>query len=178
LAYVEMNPTTSSDIWLRRPDGTSTAWMNTPANEAHPSFDPSGRFIAYVSDRSGASEVYVRPVSDFGGDGEKVSAAGGLCPVWSPGGDGLFYREKTKIMAVAMRQDGTPFGKASALFDGGWALGTSAGIPEPSAYGAIGFDVMPDGRQFLMLRAEPEAVPTRLFVIFNWFEILKRKMAR
>jgi len=29
-----------------------------------------------------------------------------------------------------------------------------------------------------MVRAEPEAVPTRLYVIFNWFEILKKKMAR
>jgi len=178
LAYIQTSPTTSFDIWLRRPDGTRTAWGDTPANEVHPSFDPSGRFIAYVSDKSGSNEIYVRATEGSREEGTKVSTAGGLCPAWSPGGDRLFYREGTKIMAVAMRRDGTPAGKPSALFDGGWALGTAGGLPAPNVASALGFDVMPDGRHFLMLRAEPEAVPTRLHVIFNWFEILKRKMAR
>jgi len=32
---------------------------------------------------------------------------------------------------------------------------------------------MPDGR-LLMVRNEPDAVPTRINVIFNWFEELER----
>jgi len=39
---------------------------------------------------------------------------------------------------------------------------------------SIGFEVMPDGEHFLMVRAEPEAVPTKIHVIFNWFEELNR----
>lgn len=37
----------------------------------------------------------------------------------------------------------------------------------------VNYDVLPDGR-FLMVKNEPEAIPTRIDVIFNWFEELNR----
>ena len=37
-----------------------TAVVATPANESEPSFSPDGRFIAYQSDESGRSEVFVQ----------------------------------------------------------------------------------------------------------------------
>ena len=38
------------------------------------------------------------------------------------------------------------------------------------------YDVAPDGR-FLMYESNPEAAPTQLIVVFNWFEELKRLVA-
>lgn len=54
------------------------------------------------------------------------------------------------------------------VFDGGWELSQNG--PFFQSYG-----VMPDGR-FLMIHHEPEAVPTRIGVIFNWFEELKTRV--
>lgn len=56
-------------------------------------------------------------------------------------------------------------GKPRRLFGGGWQL--AAGVP---------FAVMPDGKRFLKVRFEPAAIPTRIDVIFNWFDELKKKV--
>jgi len=101
-----------------------------------------------------------------------VSTAGGTCAAWSPKGDRLFFRQGTKIMAVDMR-DGAPTGNLRLLFDGGWSLGTAAGLPLVPMQ-ALGFQfAVTDDEHLLMVRAEPEAVPTKIHVIFNFFEELK-----
>lgn len=33
---------------------------------------------------------------------------------------------------------------------------------------------LPGGEHFLMIRAEPEAIPTKINIVYNWFEELKR----
>jgi hypothetical protein len=78
-------------------------------------------------------------------------------------------------MSVGIRPDGSPDGKPEKLFDGGWELGTGGGQPAIATNVTVnGFAVMPDGEHFLMIRSEPETVPTKINVIFNWFEELKR----
>ncbi|TFG47805.1 MAG: serine/threonine-protein kinase, partial [Gemmatimonadales bacterium] len=59
--------------------------------ETHPAVSPDGRWLAYVSDQSGDSEVYVRPLG-LDGDLVQVSRGGGGEPLWSPDGRELFYR--------------------------------------------------------------------------------------
>lgn len=54
-----------SDIWvldLESPGGKEAArpFLATPANEASAMLSPDGQWIAYVSDESGAFDVYVR----------------------------------------------------------------------------------------------------------------------
>jgi len=44
----------------------------------------------------------------------------------------------------------------------------------PTSRNVNGFAVMPDGEHFLMVRAEPEAIPSKIHFIFNWFEEIKR----
>jgi hypothetical protein len=36
------------------------------------------------------------------------------------------------------------------------------------------FDVSENGQRFLLIRTEPESRPTRLDIVLNWFEQLKR----
>ncbi len=36
------------------------------------------------------------------------------------------------------------------------------------------FDVSPDGQRFLLIRTESQSRPTRLDIIINWFDELKR----
>ena len=55
----------SGDILaLRTGDTTLTPLINSAAGEGNPALSPDGRWLAYSSDESGNSEVYVRPFPD------------------------------------------------------------------------------------------------------------------
>jgi hypothetical protein len=47
--------------------GKPEVFLKTPFNEMMPMFSPDGRWMAYTSDESGATEVYVRPFPGPGG---------------------------------------------------------------------------------------------------------------
>ena len=59
--------------------------LETPATESSPSLSPDGRWLAYTSDESGASETYVRPFIGSGGKWQ-ISTDGGSFPRWAPDG--------------------------------------------------------------------------------------------
>jgi Tol biopolymer transport system component len=75
----------------------------SPSNEAQAQVSPDGRWMAYVSDESGKSQVYARP---FPGPGSKVpiSIEAGDTPRWSASGREIFYFDpnKNQVMAVAI----------------------------------------------------------------------------
>src|SRR5205814_4655738 len=92
LAVVETS-TAGTDIWmltLGDGKGSMHAWLNTPSNEGFPDWSPDGRWLAYVSDESGRSEVYVQA---YPGPGPRyqLSRDGGTAPAWSRDGHELFY---------------------------------------------------------------------------------------
>ena len=176
MAFVESHPATSYDIWLLPPGGKTEASFTTPANEVGPTFSADGRLLAYASDESGRPEIYVTPFARPLRRGVTVSAEGGVCPAWSPKQNRLFFWQGTKILAVDIRPDGNPAGIPRMLFDGGWSLGAPGGIIRPTIGATTCFEVLPDGEHFLMVRADPEAIPTRMHLIFNWLEELKAKV--
>ena len=122
LVYVDSNPATSYDIWMLYPGGKRERWLGTPSNEGQPSFSPDGRFLAYTSDESGRLEIYVSPFPNPNQKREKASIDGGMCPVWSPKENRLFFREGTRIMAVDIDFDGNPKGNrgSCSMADGRW----------------------------------------------------------
>jgi tricorn protease len=64
--------------------------------EISPAWSPDGRWIAYLSDRSGEYEIYVRP-SDGSGSERRVTNDGDIWrfpPVWSPDSTMLAYGDK------------------------------------------------------------------------------------
>jgi hypothetical protein len=79
----------------------------------------------------------------------------------------LFYRERDKMMAVEVTtQPSFSAGKASVLFEGPYVL-------TPRSF--QNYDVSPNGKRFLMLRATEQAqAPEQINVVLNWFEELKR----
>jgi serine/threonine-protein kinase len=136
-------------------------------NETAPAFSPDGRWLAYVSDESGRLEVYVRP---FPGPGEKtsVSIAGGSEPVWDKRGRELFFRDRDRMMVVAVNTQPTfSAGRPRLLFTG----------PFVRSARRINYDVSPDGELFVMLDAgEESGGATKVNVLLNWFEELKRRV--
>ena len=178
LAFIEVNPTTQRDVWMLRIRDTSPGsrqiskvqpFLRTPFTESAARFSPDGRWLAYISDESGRSEIYVQPYPGPGGKWQ-ISTEGGKEPVWNPNGRELFYRSGDKMMAVDITtQPGFAAGKPRMLFEGQYQP-TPATIPN--------YDVTPDGQRFLMLKPveQAQAAPTQINVVLNWFEELKRRV--
>jgi serine/threonine protein kinase/Tol biopolymer transport system component len=166
VAYVRLSPDTQADIYLRSLDGRAPvrALARTPAYEGAPQISPDQRWIAYVSDESGASEIYVRPFPGFGRKWP-ISTHGGAEPRWSRNGQELFYRNDDQMMSVHRSNDPeNPFSQPVKLWEHKYLNGRAQPM----------YDVAKDGR-FLMIRDEPGS--RRLIVVENWIEELKTRIA-
>ena len=167
LAFQESNTVTGDDIWILPPGGTPTPLLTGPGTDAICDFSPDGRWIAYASDETGRSEIYVKAVV---GDSERVpvSTQGGRVPTWSPKGNRLFYRQDAILMVSdVVGRDPLDFGRPSPLFEGGWDLPAGRYLERTYA-------VAPDGEHFVMIRHEPEAIPDRINIVLNWFDELRQ----
>lgn len=168
LVFCEANPEASNDIWVLRLDGDRMPepFVTTPFSECSPRLSPDGRWVAYASNESGRTEVYVQA---FPGPGGKrlVSTQGGGSAVWSRTGRELFYTSGDRLMAVDITTEPMfAAGLPRLLFEG--AFETVLGQP---------FDVSPDGRRFLRIQAtEPDPPPTRISIVLNWFQELREKV--
>jgi Tol biopolymer transport system component len=161
LLYLELHPKTSRDLWTLSPDGKTSLLRGTPFNETTADFSPGEgggpRFVAYASDESGRSEIYVQSYPS-GANRVPVSTGGGITPKWSPDGKELFYVTGDAVVAVAMRPDGS-VGAPRRLFD------RSNFFVNPRFKS---YSVSPDGKRFLMIQRDPGSVPRQLNVILNW----------
>jgi eukaryotic-like serine/threonine-protein kinase len=158
-------------IWTIRLDDPSTAaeFLSTPALEHMPVFSPDGKWIAYASNESGRSEVYVRAFPDKA-QVRRISEGGGTAPVWAPDTSELYFRSASgALVAVPMqRGTGTPAGIARELFNVEARFRVSGN--------AAAYDVEPGGRRFIMVTQEPSPEPAvqRVNIVLNWFDELKR----
>jgi serine/threonine-protein kinase len=169
VAFVDTVVGTGPDLAVMQMERRETqVFLKTGSVETGPRFAPDGNWVAYSSDESGTSEVYVRA---FPGPGGKlqVSTDGGSQPVWSRNGQTLYYRNRDKMLSVRMAiQPALTAEHPRTLFEGRY-LGTDTG--------GAGYDVSSDGR-FLMIQAiQAEAPAVQINIVLNWFEDLKRRVA-
>jgi serine/threonine protein kinase len=97
------------DLWVLPLDRkVPYKFLATPANETHARISPDDRWIAYSSDESGLSEVYVTRFPEPGGERWRISAGGGDEPEWDPSGRTLYYiAPPRRLVAVSLRISGT-----------------------------------------------------------------------
>jgi serine/threonine-protein kinase len=162
-----------NDLMLLALDGSRrvTPVLQSMAVETRAALSPDGKWLAYHSNESGYSEVYVRPFPMVDSERTQVSTAGGVQPRWSPKGRELFY----------VTPDGSMMGVRAHIAEK-W----SSSPPVPVAQGVIfnpvagssaTFDLNPDGSRFLLARprsSDGTAAPGLLIVVQNWLEELKR----
>jgi dipeptidyl aminopeptidase/acylaminoacyl peptidase len=149
---------TPRDIYAISPTGDTVPIVATPFEERAPALSPDGRWLAYQSDESGRFEVYVRPFPNSSSGKWQISTDGGIVPRWSPDGRALYYLGPTSLMAVEVGS-GVTFtpGNRRALFSTGFLATT-----QESSY-----DIMPDGRRFVMIRNRTSAEDAELIVVEN-----------
>lgn len=168
LAFMEISPT-GTDIWIMPREGNPMRLLDSSSNAGAARFSPKGGWLAYVSDETGQEEVYVRRYA--GSDrGKQVSRGGGREPVWSAGGQELFYRSGNRMMAVEITTE--PDFRSEAPIELWERPYFSQEIM------AWNYDVAADGR-FLMLglAEESDTAPTQVNVVLNWFEELQERVA-
>lgn len=176
LAFDQKDPQTRDDVWVLPPGGSPVAVARSRFSEGSAKFSPDGRWIAYASDESGRSEVYVQA---FPGPGAKqqISRDGGLDPVWRRSGGELYYRSGDGMMAVSIGTLGRlsvspPRQLWTGKYSGG--SGSSCGMPGPAS---SNYDVTPDGQRFLMVQDDLSWAPSnRIVVVLNWTDELRKLM--
>jgi hypothetical protein len=129
---------------------------------------PDGHWLAFASDDTGMSEVYVQPFPE-GGNRILVSRSSGAWPVWRRDGKELFFiAADSRLMAVSVSltggfQPGTP----QPLFE--VPLGGGRGLGSPAQY-----DVTSDGQRFLVNARVGNFQVSPIHVVLNWPRLLKR----
>jgi serine/threonine-protein kinase len=160
--------TAGADIYYRQLSGDTTARpvANSQSVEDMARVSPDGRLVAFVSQESGAEQVYVQP---FPGRGARVQVSlhDGGEPLWSRDGRKLFYRDVENLIAADISTVGGVLSvtKREVMFPDNFIRRS---LPHAN------YDVSPDGTKFLFLKAtaEPEAI-----VVYNWMDEVRKKLA-
>jgi eukaryotic-like serine/threonine-protein kinase len=121
---------------------------------------PDGRWLAYVSDESGANEVYVRPFPNVDSARFAISVAGGVKPLWRRDGAELFFRTTCGEVCAVPVTTGQRFVQSAPRL-----LFSKPGLALQEYFRT--YDVHPDGKRFLMLASGGVDART-LNVVFNW----------
>jgi Tol biopolymer transport system component len=119
-----------------------TRLVDFPGSAQHSSaMSPDGKWMAYASNETGRYEVWIEP-SPRSGARLQVTRDGGSHPLWAPDGQTLYFDRDHQIFRLAVNtQDMASIGEPTALPIKGFA----------QAEYRRQFDLMPDGRQFLVL---------------------------
>ena len=136
-------------------------------DEVAPALSADGRWLAYVSNRAGQDNIYVRPFPEA--DTEiQVSANGGTEPIWGQNRAELYYRNGAGEMVAVAVLPGDEFatGPEQVLFP--------ATAYRSDFYHAA-YDVSADSERFVMIRiSDSGSLDEELIAVENWFEELNR----
>jgi Tol biopolymer transport system component len=172
LLYDDQTGAGGSDIFALplQGGGEPKSILTTPADEGRARLSPDGRWIAYMSDKSGGYEVYLQPFDAPGsgaarpGGVTQISRDGGAYPRWSSDGKELFFRSYPSYAVMAVK------------------IEFSGDTPQPSppvqlfqsASRSTSWDVSKDGQRFLLAEPLDQGVATPITVVMNWEASLKK----
>ena len=165
--YLEPNEN-GWDTWALDMEGfTAEAVLAGPGDQTDASLSPDGRYLAFSSDESGQTEIYVQSYPAAAGrwmvSGDRI-AGRATHPLWRGDGKELFYVRGSALMAVPVVTDeGFTFGTPRFLF--------SLNLNSVNA----AYDPRQDGQQILtneMPATNRDQVGARL--IQNWTAVLAR----
>jgi Tol biopolymer transport system component len=162
----------SRDVGILALDTLETDMLAaTDADEAVCSFSPDGRWFAFMSDETGQLEVYAQEVSSGRRFPVSTSTRGGAGPLWSKNGREIYYGPLGVGGIFAAEVDVESL-RASEPIE----------LSDIVRRARSGIDVTADGKRFLVTvpvsggETEDTGFGSRLNVVLNWFEELKRRV--
>ena len=168
LMYSLPSPRTARDLYVAEMSNPSNvrAWLETQFEEDEAALSPNGKIVAYVSNSTGAPEIWVRPFAG-GGAPVRVSNDGGHEPRWSADSRELFFQSAAKLIVSTITMTGRTLvtDTPRELFAGGFLQ------YQPNTERT--YDVLHDGR-LLMIEGSTPPSATPLIVVTNWFQDLAR----
>ncbi|HEX9691040.1 MAG TPA: protein kinase [Gemmatimonadales bacterium] len=168
--FYELLPnSTNRDLGLAvvgSPDSTRALFPSPVYNEDWPAVSPDGRWLAYASNESGNSEVYVRPLEGEG-TRRQVSRQGGDYAFWGRSGRELFFVARDSVYAAALSVDrDISIRSVRPLFE----------LPCCST---LGVSVFPGDSLFVVFEAASQDQPIEqqpVVIVANFLEELKSKL--
>ena len=168
IIYSNADPSTQGDIWRTNADGSGepVPFVKTAAHEEAAKLSPDGHWLAYTSNETGATEVFIQRFPE-GGDKLQVSTSGGSEPQWRADGLELYYVTSSwRLAAVQIGRGGSlTLGRASTLFE----------TYVDTSFGALGQEHCApsgDGQRFLV-NVLPDVPPT-VVLMQHWANAAKR----
>ena len=165
LLYNASDAGTPTDVWVVPLTGERTPHrvVNSAFDDRDAVFSPDGRWIAYQSNESGRTEVYVRPF-DTSTPRFQVSTAGGQQVRWARSGELFYLANDGQLTAVALSL--SP-GREPALRQA-TTLFRTAFDPVAARQTRPQFVVAADGRRFLLNLPNGPSTPPVISVVLGW----------
>jgi Tol biopolymer transport system component len=176
ILFGQSNPGTGIDVWILPLSGDRKPkpLISTEFFDGFSKFSPDGRWVAYHSNETSRTEVYVQSYPQRSGKWQ-ISTQGGSYPRWAKSGRELFYlMDDGTVMAVDVQADGgvlkagTPhvLFKSNVIFGSHGGGGSTIDMP---------YDVAADSQRFLINeRVGPSSQDTPITVVLNWAAALKK----
>jgi eukaryotic-like serine/threonine-protein kinase len=160
LVYQSFNSKTKLDLWLLPflGDRKPIPIIRTENNELGGQISPDNKWLAYTSDESGRSEIYVTTFPTVSGK-RQISTTGGTQPKWRGDGKELFYLSADRILTSVEIKEGERFeeGEAKPLF-----------ATQARYTGNIAYDISADGKSFLINTMISNEKSPPLTVVLGW----------
>jgi Tol biopolymer transport system component len=161
LAYTSIN-----DVWVLPLSAGAKPYklLETEFNEGDPAISPDGRWMAYFSNETGVSQIYVQSFPN-GGNKQRISEAGGSEPRWNGNGTELFFLSPNGVLMAAGIDTANGFRVKApqALFQTGI---TAAGNNHP-------YVVTKDGQRFLVTRNN-DSDQSQVTITTNWLSAVRK----
>jgi len=164
------------DIWScgLEEGGVESPLIQTPYDQWSPQLSPNGKWLAYVSDESGRSEIYVTTFPPGAGRWQ-ISKDGANTPRWSADGQELCFISGSNLVAEVLESTRTLLSVSVSGGDG-FEVGPPRKIFEWTGLGLM--EMSRDRESLLVMRRrEPKYRPTEIYAVLNWVEELKEKVA-
>ena len=144
-------------------EAKASPYLEGTANEEWAVFSPDGRWVAYISDESGRSEVYVQSFPAGGGK-YQVSATGATWVEWTGTGKEIYFGDsdgKFYAVPVTARGAGLEIDAPRPLFEG-------------KEVAVVTGAFTPDGTRYLGAAQLSGDVGPVLTLVTNWASMLQR----
>jgi Tol biopolymer transport system component len=172
-------PQTDRDIWtLSVDDREIQSLYDTPgAMYMGTELSPNGEWLAYGAGPTPQEvDIYVEPFPPTGAR-RRISQNFGYWPLWSPGGNELFYRPGADTGDITLRS-------VDIVTEPAFSFSNEQTLPIEGfnvTRGYRDYDMSPDGERLLMVfpadQADPgEPARDQINIVLNWFEELKERV--